>query len=298
LFDIEMDSPHESLPTDQLRARFQSIVVNVFSVLAQTRLFALFLDDLHEADASLLDMVHTLANSKSRMIIFITMRSEDEAMKRARAVFSSKSRTTWVELDSGLALHAVASLVSKTLRRPREECAPLATLVHHVSHGNAFAARSFLMALHRQRLIFYDWEHNYYQYDIKTVETSLAEHKGKTDPTDPQFLISQLRSLHKDAHRFVIWASLFGPTYDPRLRAVPRHSPSGQIQDPGGHLHGALGGRERRVHSGRRGGRHRPRDPRAREEQQRRARVYARPADRHPGRLARAARPRAVQLRA
>lgn len=52
LFNIEIASPKESLSTTELRARFQSLVVDVFSVMAETRLFALFLDDLHEADES------------------------------------------------------------------------------------------------------------------------------------------------------------------------------------------------------------------------------------------------------
>jgi hypothetical protein len=49
---ISLDIPQETLTTRELRARFQSLVENVFSVLAETRLFALFLDDLHEADES------------------------------------------------------------------------------------------------------------------------------------------------------------------------------------------------------------------------------------------------------
>lgn len=53
LFDIVIEPPAEHLSTDKLRARFQSLVENVFSVIAETRLFALFLDDLHEADESL-----------------------------------------------------------------------------------------------------------------------------------------------------------------------------------------------------------------------------------------------------
>jgi predicted ATPase len=52
LFSVELDSPKESLSSIELRARFQSLVADVFSVLAETRLFALFLDDLHEADES------------------------------------------------------------------------------------------------------------------------------------------------------------------------------------------------------------------------------------------------------
>ena len=52
IFDISLDMPQETLTTRELRARFQSLVENVFSVLTETRLFALFLDDLHEADES------------------------------------------------------------------------------------------------------------------------------------------------------------------------------------------------------------------------------------------------------
>lgn len=86
LFNIHITTPQEPLNTKELRARFQSLVENVFIVIAEIRLFALFLDDLHEADTSLrniplfcdtdsdplrstLDLVSTLVNSRSRMVI-------------------------------------------------------------------------------------------------------------------------------------------------------------------------------------------------------------------------------------
>jgi hypothetical protein len=50
--DINPNLPKDHLSTRELRARFQSLVENVFSVIAETRLFSLFLDDLHEADES------------------------------------------------------------------------------------------------------------------------------------------------------------------------------------------------------------------------------------------------------
>jgi hypothetical protein len=52
ILDTVMDTPQEPLSTPELRARFQTLVETVFSVIAETRLFALFLDDLHEADES------------------------------------------------------------------------------------------------------------------------------------------------------------------------------------------------------------------------------------------------------
>ena len=56
LFDVDTDSFQdmaggpESLSTQEPQARFQTLVETVFSVIADTRLFALFLDDVHEAD--------------------------------------------------------------------------------------------------------------------------------------------------------------------------------------------------------------------------------------------------------
>ncbi len=50
--NISLEAPKEHLTTRELRARFQSLVEHVFAVIAETRLFALFLDDLHEADES------------------------------------------------------------------------------------------------------------------------------------------------------------------------------------------------------------------------------------------------------
>jgi predicted ATPase len=69
-FDINIEEPDEPLDSRDLRSRFQSLVEKVFAVIAETRLFALFLDDLHEADDSTLDLVSTLLNSRSRMVCF------------------------------------------------------------------------------------------------------------------------------------------------------------------------------------------------------------------------------------
>ena len=49
LFNISLDTPQEALETHELRARFEALVESVFAVLADTRLFALFLDDLQDA---------------------------------------------------------------------------------------------------------------------------------------------------------------------------------------------------------------------------------------------------------
>jgi len=212
LFDIHIEPPQESLNTRELRARFQSLVESVFSVIAETRLFALFLDDLHEADESTLDLVSTLVNSRSRMLIFATLRSDkSEVVQRVRDMFNNRSRPTWITVEP-LSFQAISSLVSKTLHRTKEECAALSRFVYAASSGNAFSARSILTTLQRQRHITFDWEHNNWVFDIIAIEGSMANQKI-SDPTDLTFLIDHMRELPDEVRKYLLWAAFFGETF-------------------------------------------------------------------------------------
>ncbi|KAH9486677.1 ATP-dependent RNA helicase SUB2 [Psilocybe cubensis] len=212
LFDIHLENPQEPLNTRELRARFQSLVENVFTVIAETRLFALFLDDLHEADQSTLDLVSTLVNSRSRMLVFATLRSDKaEIVQHVRDMLSSRSRTTWIEVEP-LTLPAISLLVSKTLHRSIEECQPLSQFVLGASSGNAFSARSILTTLQRQHLITFNWERNHWLYDMPAIERSLDSQKT-ADPTELTFLIKHLRELPEEARKYLLWAAFFGETF-------------------------------------------------------------------------------------
>ncbi|KAF9015434.1 dual-domain HisK/Mak2 protein kinase [Cyathus striatus] len=212
LFDIVLDAPQDPLSTRELRARFQSLVESVFSVIAETRLFALFLDDLHEADDSSLDLVSALLNSRSRMLIFATLRSDKpEIVERVRAMFANRSRPTWITVEP-LTYGAISSLVSKTLHRNKEDCISLSRFVFASSAGNAFSARSILMTLQRQHFINFDWDHNYWTYDMDVIEKSTTNQK-MTDPTDLSFLISHMRELPEETRKYLIWAAFFGETF-------------------------------------------------------------------------------------
>jgi predicted ATPase len=70
-------------------------------------------------------------------------------MNRVRHVFSSRARTTWVELQP-LDLNALGLLVSMTLQRPKEDIAPFTRVVARVSNGNPFQARNLLLMVRRQ----------------------------------------------------------------------------------------------------------------------------------------------------
>ncbi|KAJ7596782.1 dual-domain HisK/Mak2 protein kinase [Mycena floridula] len=207
---IAAETPNDHL-TEELRARFQALVENVFSVIAETRLFGLFLDDLHEADQSTLNLVSALVNSKSRMLIFITIRPDKGIIDRVEAMFNNRSRPTWITVEP-LNYSAILSLVSKTLHRTKDQCASLARFVYATSSGNAFAARNVLTTLQRQHHITFDWENNYWLFDMSAIEQTLVD-KNISDPTDITFLISHLRELPEEARKYLIWAAFFGETF-------------------------------------------------------------------------------------
>lgn len=98
----------------------------------------------------MLDLIGLLANSKSRILIFATSRNDDVAvMNHVHHIFSSKPRTTWINLEP-LDQHALGRLVSTTLQRNEEDIAPLTRLVSRVSMGNPFQARNLLQTVWRQ----------------------------------------------------------------------------------------------------------------------------------------------------
>ncbi|CAL1696704.1 unnamed protein product [Somion occarium] len=212
LFDIKVEMPVETLETHELRARFQSLVEGVFAVLAETRLLALFLDDLHEASESSLDLINALINSRSRMLVFITARSDKPVLiERLRGMFSSRS-ATWIILES-LSISAVSTLISRTLHRSKDECAALSRLIHAASQGNAFSVRNILMTMYRQGHITFNLDTNNWVFDFPTIENVLLDKKMVADPNNLSYLLSHLRELPEDSRKYIVWASFFGATF-------------------------------------------------------------------------------------
>ncbi|KAG2023171.1 atypical/HisK protein kinase [Coprinopsis cinerea AmutBmut pab1-1] len=211
-FNIVLEEPQEPLDSTDLRSRFQSLVEKVFAVIAETRLFALFLDDLHEADDSTLDLVSTLLNSRSRMLIFATLRSDKPGfVDRVKSMFSHKARPTWIDVEP-LSYAAILSLISKTLHRTKEDCTPLTQFVFKASSGNVFSARNILHTLHRQNHIQFNWDKNHWIYDMAAIEGSFVDQQI-SDPADLSFLVDYMRNLPEEARKYLTWAAFFGETF-------------------------------------------------------------------------------------
>lgn len=84
------------------------------------------------------------------MLILTTCRNDDPPLvHRVRQIFSSRARTTWIDLEP-LNYESLGKLASMTLQRNEEDIAPLTRLVTRVSMGNPFQARNLLQTVWRQ----------------------------------------------------------------------------------------------------------------------------------------------------
>ncbi|KAG1716795.1 hypothetical protein ID866_393 [Astraeus odoratus] len=201
------------LATSELSARFQNLVESVLGVISEIRPLALFLDDIHEADNASLDVIEALINSRSRLLIFATLRSANgQLMDRVRSMCSHRARTTWITLEQ-LPFSAISTLVAKTLHRTREDCSRLSRLVYTASGGNAFLARNVLTGMQRHNHITFDWARNHWQFDITAIESNFVNQAATTDPTDQSFLIANFRELPQVTRKYLIWASFLGTTF-------------------------------------------------------------------------------------
>lgn len=207
LLGIPIECPHEPLSTSELRDRFFSLVQKVFAVLADIRPFALFLDDLHDAPTSSLDLIGKLINLKTRLFIFATVRLGLDDNVRTLFGTNNGLRATWINLKQ-LTLSAVSILVSRALRCPSESCYPLSRYVFESSSGNVFSARRILNDLQRQHHIKFDWDRNHWVYDIHAIEASNIRVASSAE--DLSSLITLFRDLPQAARDCLKFCALLG----------------------------------------------------------------------------------------
>ena len=153
-------------------------------------------------------------------------------------MFANRS-AVWVNLEP-LNISAVSNLVSRTLHRSKDDCAPLSRVIHAASLGNPFSVRSIVTTMYRAGHITFVWDKNHWQYvscpicafllnftyddhwltdspclfrfDLQAVETAIIDKIMVADPSNLSHLVSHLRGLPEDARKYITWASFFGAT--------------------------------------------------------------------------------------
>jgi len=138
----------------------------------------IFLDDLHNADHTSLDLLHHVLSSAriGHMLFLCAYRkkaADDESQLKAffNALAVTNPNIYRLEITN-LSLPDIAELVSETLSRNRREIGELAALCLQKTGGNPFFLGQFLKSANRDGHIFFSHTTQRWEWDIAGIGTS------------------------------------------------------------------------------------------------------------------------------
>jgi predicted ATPase/signal transduction histidine kinase len=178
LEDLLGPSP-ELAPLEPLEAQTRlyttlQAFVQVFA--SEGRPLAIFLDDLHWADAASLDALRALStNPEIKHVLFLAAFrprdvGPDHPITRFEAELKrSRTRVSRIELTP-LSRRAVHEFLAEALRAEPARVAPLADLMMRKTAGNPYFLRQLLGSLHRGGLLAFDLEERKWNWKIAQID--------------------------------------------------------------------------------------------------------------------------------
>jgi signal transduction histidine kinase/DNA-binding NarL/FixJ family response regulator/tetratricopeptide (TPR) repeat protein len=177
------------------------------------------LDDLHFADEESLELISQIIGARLKMVIVITYRPEesDRVQRVLNPPESEKTPGFGEPIVTEIKLaplndEDISEYVALTLRRPREEIAPLALVIQSKTAGNPFYMREMLSACYRKKCIEYDYDNSQWSYDLDKL---FEQFQGVTDydVLDTDFITRRLNELPPASRSILAWAALLGQTF-------------------------------------------------------------------------------------
>jgi len=149
---------------DILNASF----VRILQFLCVTKPVVLFIDDIHWADESSLDVLRVLSTGCSGTVnnLILAMSYRDEEINKnddARAMLDDinaceKAKNHIHDISVGdLNVDAVTHMLSFVTKQAPEECVALAEVIHSKTAGNPFFVTQFLMMLRQEQFLTYSF---------------------------------------------------------------------------------------------------------------------------------------------
>ncbi len=178
----------------------------------------IFLDDLQWADSASLMLMQLLMTETKHLFLIGAYRDNEVNPAHPLMLTLNDIQTTAATINTitlkPLNQSQVNRLVTDTLKCPENLALPLALLVSEETEGNPFFAIQFLKALHQDRLIKFNLELGYWQYDITEINQQSA-----TDDV-VQFMVFQLQRLPQSTQKVLQLAACIGNQFDLSTLAI------------------------------------------------------------------------------
>jgi predicted ATPase/signal transduction histidine kinase/tRNA A-37 threonylcarbamoyl transferase component Bud32 len=197
--------------------------IEVFSTRAHP--LVMFLDDLQWADSASLQLIKLLMNNNGYLLMLGAYRDNEvspahpfiltvDELKKAGATVNTITLSPLEFTDAN-------RLIADTLNCGSELTKPLTQLVMQKTQGNPFFLTQFLKVLHEGKLIIFNHEQRYWEYNI-------AEATASSLTSDVvEFMAEQLQKLPHETQQVLKLAACVGYQFDLNtLAIVSEQSPS------------------------------------------------------------------------
>lgn len=166
------------LGTIEAQNRFNQIFQSFIRVFSQPEHpLVVFLDDLQWADfASLkfIERVFSDPNNHHLLLIGAYRDNEVDAIHPLTQLISNTNdkniKSTSVRLKP-LKFNAVHQLVSETIHSDSDQSISLSELIYHKSGGNPFYLNQLLLALYREKCIYFDYQEEEWAWNIQRIQS-------------------------------------------------------------------------------------------------------------------------------
>jgi predicted ATPase/signal transduction histidine kinase len=173
---IEKQSPVPNLPPQDAQSRFKITFRRFLGVFAQPEHpLALFLDDLHWADAGTLKLIEHLLTEPELRYVMLIGAYRDNAISASDPLQQTldKLRNTRVELReialAPLSLGDMTQLVMDSLHAGTDRAKLLARVIHQKTDGNPFFAIELLKGLAQEKLLVLDPASAAWRWDLEQI---------------------------------------------------------------------------------------------------------------------------------
>ena len=167
------EDPVEAAQGSEAINRFKYLFrLFVQALSSPDRTIVLFLDDIHWADESSLDLLWSLINNPSnRGVLFLFTVRDDSDTSLIEKHLSCMSRTvdlTKLTVDD-FSTEDVNAIMSAVLNKPKDQTRVLAHLISNQTRGNVFFMAEFLRTLREDNLIEFDHSNNTRCWDDEEI---------------------------------------------------------------------------------------------------------------------------------